>query len=379
MPKRVRPQRIPTPNAAAREARCGVPGCLHVLPIDPSKADQPYVCPCPRRIPQEVYLDQRQATPRWKLIADALALRPDRGAKEEYNLIAHALVTGQVVREGRRVPVDLAPSEHATRQQEAFLEAFRHYRQAALLLTRGHAVAALDAAERGLAANVAYDLHSAALTREKKQHDRGALWQGGRAFWVDLPVRRETVTLDAGNVGREQTVELPHTMRFTFEFLAVEGVKEVEVINGEDIERASGVNVGPDGWRDLVRLLTRLEEKPGEDPDRNHLIYRRKYADEDWLHLRPHVKRYPRALTALEALRRTLTPLVPRQSLDAALSEWYGQGREWLHDQPDWVRDFDDDHRYRVDDQLRERESAYQRKRRLRREGEEAHCSEGTD
>ena len=369
MPKRVRPQRIPTPTAQNREARCGVPGCHSVLPIDPAQADQPYLCPCPRRIPQEVYLDQRQAVPRWKLLADALALRPDRGAKEEYNLIAHALVTGQVVREGRRAPVDIAPSEHATRQREAYLEAFRHYRQAALLLTRGHAVAALDAAERGLAANVAYDLHSAALGREKKQHDRGALWQGGRAFWVDLPVRRETVTLDAGNVGREQQVELPHTMRFTFELLAVEGVSEVEVINGEDIERASGVNVGPDGWRDLVRLLTRAESKPGQDIDPGHIVFRE---DRDVLVLRAHVKRYPRALIALEALRRTLTPQLPRQSLDTSLSEWYGRGREWLHSEPDWVRDFQSAQRKQADDALDERESAYQRKRRLRLKGDTA-------
>lgn len=360
MAKRIRPERIPTPPASARQSPCGVPGCLQTLPIDPAQADQPYLCPCPRRVRQEVFLDQRQGEPRWKLRAEALTLRPSKDAKEEYNLIAHALVSGQVLREGRR-RVDTAPSESATRQSEAFLEAYRHFRQAALLLARGHAVAALDYAERGLAAEVAYDIHTSALRRELHQHQQGTLWQGGRVFWVDLPVR----TAEG---------EMP-PMRFSFEFLAVEGATEIEVLNGEDIERDSGVNVGVDGWRDLVRLLTRVEAKPGVESDPRYLIYRPQGE------LRPHARRYPRALIALEALRRSMKPLVKRQDQDAALAEWYGNW-EAMSSEPEWVHDLLSQASTLptgTPDPAEDAQpsptppSKYQQKRRARLEGDKAH------
>lgn len=334
-------RRIRAPRADQRLVRCPIIGCREQLPIDPAQADQPYTCPCERRAELEVHLRGAGTDdPAWELVDPLSPLRLPHDVREVHNLIAHALVAGQVTRDARtrpRTQVGTAANEHAQRESGAFLAAYREMREACVLLTMGHPVAAHDHATRGLAAAVAYEAHASALRREDRQLRAETLWQGGGTFYVDVPLTPEVHLLDAGKVG-PQVVELPRFQRMEFDFVAIEGAREIEVVDGEATELLSGIRVGADGWRDLVRLLTRLEVKPGTDVDTQHLIYR---PDHGTLQLRRHVReRYPRAVVALEALRQTLRPQVQPQGLTQATQDWFGSAAGYQHRaEPDWVRD----------------------------------------
>ena len=110
--------------------------------------------------------------------------------------------------------------------------------------------------------------------------------------------------------------------------------------NAEDIERMAGLQVGADGWRQLLALLTRFEDKPGRKADAASLVY---VENGGFLELRRHVRdRFPRAVLALEALRRTLAP--DGIGLKRGL-ELTGQ----LKDEPDWLRELLEEEEQRLE------------------------------
>ncbi|MBZ9715510.1 hypothetical protein [Deinococcus multiflagellatus] len=301
------------------------------LPISATLATRPFTCTCERRAVLEL---ARTGRGQWKV--QELQTTPVQ--REAHNLIAHALFMGQVERNRtERRPTVRAADPSSANMVEAFQNAHHHFRQAALQLVQGHIAAAQREAERALAADAAYQAHARVVARQRTGGVRTGRWQNGETFWLMLPVP------PPGQFGAPPQPPVP--TRFRFQFLAVWGTalappaegsavatvgsNTVEVLNGPDIERQSGVPVGPDGWRQLIGLLTRFEGgKPGQAPDPLELIWR---SEDGKLKLRQHIKtRYPRAVLALEALRRTLVPA----------PVYKGRDLPWSDEQePSWVQD----------------------------------------
>lgn len=339
-PRRARPPR--TDSGPRHVAPC--PACKttvrqgkstthepHLLPINPALTDQPYLCPCPRR---ETLTVGRTARGTWTL----QPWTPGRDAREEINAIAHALVAGQVHPDRRhREHADTAPDPSAQRMEEAFRVSERLSRQSCAALLAGHPQEALELAEQHNAALYAYKLHARTYRRQRRETFRTGRWHHGEVYWLDLVahVRAAPGTGTASATHALPKIRLPQAHRFEFEFLAVydEQTGQLRVENGPDIERESGVVVGDDGWQQLIDLLSRIDpdqdqhEKPGAKADLTQLIYR---DDRGTLTLRAHIAtRYPRAVVALEALRRTLVSPERRK----ARAAWP------LSTAPDWVEE----------------------------------------
>ncbi|SMB85467.1 hypothetical protein [Deinococcus hopiensis] len=301
-------QRVRAPRPMdLRTAACPVKGCATTvreggatacqpreLPIDPSRADQPYVCPCERRALLVVGRTGRKS---WTLREYV----PDQDARQEINQIMHALVMGQA-KEDRvyhaRLDTSADPTE--SRMLQAGQASYHLGRQVWTLLLQGHLQAALDMAEQANTADYAYQLHARASRRQHKEKVREGRWKNAGRFYIEQEVQpRRDGQLEGQSV----------THRFVFDFVAVydeTGGTHV-MANAEKIERMSGVMVGTDGWRQLIALLTRFENKPGTKADAQTLIYE---WVRDSLVLRRHIRDpFPRAALALEALRRTLEHL----------------------------------------------------------------------
>ncbi|MBZ9715294.1 hypothetical protein [Deinococcus multiflagellatus] len=302
--------------------------------MDASRAAQVLVCPCEQRSPLTL---TRSARGQWGLAE----LRPLPEHREAHNLIARALMTGQVYRDRTaRRPVDRAPDAPSAQMVEAYQASYSVAVQACTALSQGLVADSRRLAERALALHAAYQAHARTVARRRTADVKTGRWHNGECFWVELAVP-DPAQPDAGPVRR----------RFTFPFLAVwgtaltlpegrerrgdeaeiqQGSHTLALLNGPDIERASGLPVGPDGWRQLLDLLTRFESgKPGQAPDPLELVW---YSESGKLTLRRHIRqRYPRAVLALEALRRVLTPVQPAsRDQDLAFE---------LDDEPEWVAD----------------------------------------
>ncbi|RJF74943.1 hypothetical protein D3875_02810 [Deinococcus cavernae] len=299
-------------EGTAHEAPCPVGGCglkvkdaqtrltshqRHVLPINPALADRPYLCPCPRQATLTV---GRTARRTWVL----REWKPDRDAREEINLIAQALVAGQTYADRRhsRRP-DTSADATSGRLGEAGRTMISLDIRARRALLDGKVQLALEYAERAEAAHHAHQLHQRTYRRHRREDIQGGRWHNAERFYIDLPVPQ-------GKTERQGAQRPPLHVRQVFDFLAIydEQSGKLVVENGPEIELVSGVEVGVDGWAQLISLLSRLDpegDKSGVKPDLGHLIYRE--AD-GHLKLRASLGRFPRALMALEALRRTLRP-----------------------------------------------------------------------
>jgi len=326
------------PTSSSRLALCPVQGCgttvqdgtrttcePRELPIDAPRADQPYTCPCPRR----ALLSVGQTRHGWVLREYV----SDRDAREEINLIVHALVAGQTAdRERPHQRTDTAPDPTGERMARAFMVSHRLALEAVRWLLQGHPQAALEAAEKAKAADTAYRIHHLTFQRQRREVVRaGRRWKDASCFYVDLPVTLKT-RVGAPATGENGKAVSPVHHRTTFEFIAVwdEQGRDFVVANAEEIERQSGIEVGADGWRQLIALLTRMESKPGVSTDA--LVFRPNH-EGTTLTLRPQIRdRYSRALVALEALRQTLVLDAQKRSPQEA--------EDWLYGEPDWVQDF---------------------------------------
>jgi hypothetical protein len=287
-----------------------------LLPIDPSLAYRVYTCPCPRRALLDV---GRTARKEWVLREHT----PTRDEREEINLIAQALIAGQAHADRAPWrPTLTAPDPHSDHMTRAFMAAHQLSLQVVKQVLAGNPQAAHDLALRANAADHAYGSHARVLRRERRAEQHSGRYKNAELFWLDIPVRH-------GAAG-----QLVAVSRFTFAFMAVfnEAQGRFLVENAADIERASGLEVGEDGWTQLMNLLTRFEAKPGQKEDPAEPIW---FDDRGTLTLRRHIRlRFPRAVTALEALRRTLTP-APMQRPQQEQAHWRGYELA----EPDWVRD----------------------------------------
>ncbi len=329
-----------THTAGGHHAPCPVPQCRmtvrhadrrtthepRALPIDPAHGDRPYHCPCERGATLTV---GRTARGDWTLRPWV----PSRDDREEINLIAHALVTGQAYEDPHwSRPVDTSPDRSSARMVEAHGTMTRTDRAIRLAVQAGHLQRAFELAEQASAAEYAFKLHRRSYNRDRREAHQGGRWQNAEWFWIALSVPVRTRDGESPQPDIQQ--------RFLLNFVAVydeEAGGEV-VANADEIERESGIPVGQDGWTQLMTLLTRVDPdgdggKPGQAADLHHLIYKE---DRGRLTPRPHVqKRYPRALVALEALRRTLIPdrgpaaaqalARSRAALDLPSPDWAGQ------------------------------------------------------
>lgn len=303
-------------NAAGPVVGCAARDLL----IEPSRAYQPYTCPCPRRALLAV---GRTAAKGWTLREH----RPTRDEREEINLLAHALVTGHGRRDhARRRPVNTAAHPTSAEMDQAFRVSHSLAMQVVAQVLAGHPQRARELAEQATAADYAHSLHRRTYRREHRLDLREGRWQDADEFWIDVH------TPD-----REHPGQAGFSLRLVLHFLALWNEEEArwDVDGAEEIERRAGVEVDEDGWRSLMALLVYLrseavnEERPGKrgpKVDTHHLIYR---AHGTSLLLRDPVRdRFPRAVLALEALRRTLAPLpAPRQVPEVFEAE------------PDWVMD----------------------------------------
>lgn len=319
-------------------APCPASGCGRELPIDPSLGYDTYTCPCDRRCLLDVGLTK---TKQYVLREH----KASQGERHEINLIAHALVTGQALSQAqptRRLAYSEADpaSDHMAR---AHLSAFNLYRETAKLLSLGHYQRALETADRARAAERAYDLHARNYAKASPEEIHEAVWHDADRYFIELH--------DAQVIKKPKDKDGPYTAlkltRLEFPFLALwdEENSTWDVANGPMLELISGLEVGEDGWRDLMGLLVYLrgEEvngeksgKPGRKADALHLIYRE---NEGHLKPLPVTKRFPRALLALEALRRSLNINPQRIQRDTPVPEWVKQD-DWL---PDWAEDQLDD------------------------------------
>lgn len=312
------PLRLPeTPTARLpTTAPCPVQGCCHLeitktgssahprdLPIDPAQADQPYTCPCPRRAILTTTLTARG----WRLREHA----PRQEYRATHNAIAHALLTGQAY-QSRPQHVDRTADPTSARMEDAFRQTHHLLTQVRNNLLAGHLLAAQQLAEQSLAAEVAYRHHRRRYERTLRIDRQQGRWKNAETFYVDL-------------LPTSPTHQLPDARRFTFQFIAVWTEAGWQMANGDEIERQSGMNVGPDAWTELIHLLGRLEDKPGAKAE-HHLIWQEHHGI---LKLRPHIRaHYPRAVTALEALRLTLTPERSGEKQTPAA---------WTEAKPGWV------------------------------------------
>lgn len=309
---RTRTPRAPTTCSGPRhEAPCPVPQCRTTvrhadhsttheprqLPINPGLADRPYTCPCDRAATLSV---GRTARGDWTL----RPWTPFRDDREEINLIAHALVTGQTYQDRRwNAAVNTAPDATTGRMTEAGATMMRLDRDVRLALQAGHLQRAFELAEQASAAEYSYKLHSRTYRRHRREHQESGRWHNAEWFWIALSVPARS----------DGAPERDIVQRFLFNLIAVydEETGSPVVANADDIERETGIPVGPDGWSQLMEFLGRIDPagtggKPGQAPDLHQLVYRE---DRGRLTPRRHVaERYPRALVALEALRRTLIP-----------------------------------------------------------------------
>lgn len=282
--------------ASAHCAVCPIKGCGRELPIDPALADLPYDCSCPRKAELHVGRD-----------ADHWVLLPpvsEAEKKETINRIAHALFTGQGYRETRHQPTLTAADHNSGRMTEAFRTFHALAAQSAHALLAGDAAQALELARRAHAAERAYQTHERRYRLARREYQKTGRWHDTETFWIEQPDPYAT-----GHPLR----------RYTFRLLALwrEDGAELEVVNGHEVALDSGVEVEPEAWSQLVRLLTRVETKPGSKVDPLELIYR---SDRGHLVLRGHIKQhYPKAVAALDALRRSLR-LELRDSPAAPLS-----------------------------------------------------------
>ncbi|KQR37748.1 hypothetical protein [Deinococcus sp. Leaf326] len=301
-------------------------GCAaRELVIEPSRAYQPYVCPCPRRALLTVGRTERKG---WTLRAH----KPTRDERDEINLLAYALVTGHGRRDhARRRPVNTAPHLTSAEMDQAFRASHSLALQVVAQVLAGHPQRARELAEQANAADYAHSLHRRAYRREHRLDLREGRWQNAEEFWIDVH------TPDPKHPGQPG-----FSLRLVLHFLALWNEQEArwDVDGAEEIERRAGLQVGEDSWRALMALLVYLrsetvnEERPnkrGPKVDIYHLIYRVHGAS---LLLRDPVRdRYPRAVQALEALRRTLSPLPPPPQQLPLVFET----------EPDWVADLLDE------------------------------------
>jgi len=288
-----------------------------LLPIDPTLTYRVYTCPCPRRALLDVGQNARKE---WVLREHTLT----RDEREEINLIAQALIAGQAHQDQVAFrPTLTAPDLHSDRMVSAFMAAHQLSLQVVKQVLAGNTQVAQDLALRANAADHAYQSHARVLRRDNRAQQQTGRYKNAKLFWLDLPVRHGD---------QDRLVAVP---RFTFAFLGVynEEERRYRVENSADIERASGLEVGEDGWRQLMDLLTRFEVKPDQKENPAEPIW---FDDRGTLTLRRHIRlRFPRALVALEALRRTLTPALMRRPKQEDESYWRSYA---LHD-PLWVYD----------------------------------------
>ena len=286
------------PPSGEGAAPCPVRGCLRDLPIAPDEAHLPLHCTCPQRKPLQIGLS---GTGAWVLRERSYG----QAERALHNAIAHALVTERIPDSERtfrsRRPVT-APDRTTAQMTEAYLAMNRAARDMAQRLRTGDYASASNAAERFFACDHAYLLLS---KRYNRAREKSGLEKGTPGLWHHSP----TFAVKDG-AGHEYILE--------FEAMFNDAGTDITVANDAEIEQRSGLPVGLEGWRQLVRLLQRVETgKPGRAPDLHHLIWRISSGpDRGELKLRDHVKsHYKQAVVALEALRLTLRP----QHADATL------------------------------------------------------------
>lgn len=232
--------------------------------------------------------------------------------RHEHNLIARALLKGKVLPDAPDIePEDLAgptqPKGH--RATERMIDVHRAWTRTMRDVTRvlehlqpdamtpEAARAALDAAvtrvrdARRLEA--AFKAAARAVAKDRKVEHHTGRYIDGETFYVHLPVSDDP---DA------------ERLQFLFDLIILWADNGVDLVvaNARELEVLSGVDVGEEGWRDLVDWLEWARgPREGRQPDDDRQLVWRDNGQS--LVLRDHVRRlYPALPRALEALRATL-------------------------------------------------------------------------
>lgn len=256
---------------------------------------------------------QRTAEPapeRPQYLLSVTAAHLSRLQRQEANLIAAAILEGDVIHDKR--PDDLAPprgpAAQPSRQPEVgeYEVAYREMHHNAMLCVRyslsnspslayHHAALADDARLR-------YETLTAELTQRRVDHWSGRYHDGDR-YRVMLPVNED------------QTIDLEEAEQweaYAFDLVIVwaEDGCSLDVANGVEIEAASGVWVGNEGWSSLCHWLehhddrlNRGTQRGRQFEDHNDLIWRVR-SEADGYRLRTNIaESYPGIERALEAVR----------------------------------------------------------------------------
>ena len=229
--------------------------------------------------------------------------------RQEANLIAAAILEGNVIHD-KRPDDDLAPPRGPAAQPSRagdvgeYEVAYREMHYNAMLCVRytqsrspslayHHAVLADDARLR-------YEALTAHLAAQRTDHWSGRYHDGDR-YRVNLPVSEDD-TIDLEDAEQWEA--------YTFELIIVwaDDGCSLDVANGVEIEAASGVWVGDEGWSSLCRWLehhddrlTRGKQSGRQFEDHQHLIWQ---PNGQHLRLRPVIgEKYPGLERAFEAVR----------------------------------------------------------------------------
>ncbi|GAA3995329.1 hypothetical protein GCM10022631_01910 [Deinococcus rubellus] len=257
---------------------------------------------------------QRTAEPapeRPQSLLSVTAAHLSRLQRQEANLIAAAILEGDVIHH-KRPDDDLTPPRGPAAQPSRagdvgeYEVTYREMHYNAMLCVRyslsnapslayHHATLADDARLR-------YETLTAHLAAQRTDHWSGRYHDGDR-YRVDLPVNED------------QTIGLEDAERreaYTFELVIVwaEDGCSLDVANGVEIEAASGVWVGDEGWTSLCRWLehhddrlNRGTQRGRQFEDHGDLIWRVR-SEGDGYRLRTNIaESYPGIERALEAVR----------------------------------------------------------------------------
>ena len=229
--------------------------------------------------------------------------------RQEANLIAAAILDGDVIH-NKRPDDDLAPPRGPAAQPSRagdvgeYEVAYREMHYNAMLCVRyslsnapslayHHATLSDDARLR-------YAALTAHLAAQRTDHWSGRYHDGDR-YRVNLTVSEDD-TIDLEDAEQWEA--------YTFELVIVWGEDgcSLDVANGVEIEAASGVWVGDEGWSSLCRWLehhddrlTRGKQRGRQFEDHDHLIWQ---PNGQHLRLRPVIgEKYPGLERAFEAVR----------------------------------------------------------------------------
>jgi len=258
-------------------------------------------------------------------------LRISTEERKLINLIAASIIRGSVV-DLDEPPDELPPARQPkgdSLEQAMRVSGRRSYswaKVAALELLNGNVDLALEYAKAMQHEELKYSDARRFLSTEPVRLHTGR-YHRGVIFKIMVP--RSVTEKDPEGVPIQRQVFDP--FYFTLAIVWAADGFSLKVANTVEIEARSGIDVGESGWSDFLGWLhhqdRRLTGTGSGRPvkDLKHLIYR---DHQGALKTRESIRdTYPGAIRALEALRRTLTP-VPHESL-GTLSAFEERDLEW--------------------------------------------------